>query len=572
MSRSGRPWTTVAWRDHRFTGRRLRCAWGCRTVGGIGAESRPPRKGRNDREGRHRATTAPSASTGVSQVPGRDEDIRPGRDRRRAVRRLPGHLPRPGRAGAPDRRGRRRMVGDRLAAPTIRRAEPSIGHGGRFANDEREVAQLRGPLEAGPGRDRDQGLRPTVHAALSEPQASPGWTTARGSPTLFHVTLRLFLLMVVRGATYGAIAPFASVLAIRAGLPVALVGPLAAAGAVLTLLSAQAWGRYGDRLGRRRVLVAAFLLGAPAAAGQAAGVLPVFLGGLSPLGRGRVGVRPAHRFAVPGAAGRLPFALRPRAGRGDQRLHHRRRRRGCAVTFTTAGWVAPGLAAALFALTAAAAVALRLGSELRTGTGVAADASGGLWSDVRTEVRRQAGFLGGLVLVFGGANAPGIFTGPRVAELGGSGWEIGLATAASALAEIPAYFVLPLVLIRLGGRRLFVLGGVLLGVSGLLSAVAPTPTLVIVARLFFGAGLRLGDRPVARRHRRRRRADPAGRGHGPALRHLGRGVAGRRGGRPAPRGLTGSVSLVLRRRDRRPGRRADRRPGLAAPGNAGGRA
>ena len=97
-------------------------------------------------------------------------------------------------------------------------------------------------------------------------------------------------------------------------------------------------------------------------------------------------------------------------------------------------------------------------------------------------------FLGGLVLVFSGANAPGIFTGPRVAELGGSGWEIGLATAASSLAEVPAYLLLPIILARLGGRRLFILGGFLLGVSGLLSAVAPTPTLVIVARLFFGAG------------------------------------------------------------------------------------
>ena len=91
------------------------------------------------------------------------------------------------------------------------------------------------------------------------------------------MTHRLFLLMVVRGATYGAIGPFASVLAVRAGLPVAFVGPLAAASSVLTLVFAQAWGGWGDRLGRRRVLVIAFLLGAPAAAGQATGWLPLFL-------------------------------------------------------------------------------------------------------------------------------------------------------------------------------------------------------------------------------------------------------------------------------------------------------
>ena len=294
--------------------------------------------------------------------------------------------------------------------------------------------------------------------------------------------------MVVRGATYGAIGPFASVLAIRAGLPVALVGPLAAAGAALTLVSAQAWGRYGDRLGRRRVVVAAFLLGAPAAAGQASGALPVFLAAyllwavaasayvplIDSLSLARLGGS-RSRFARVRAGATTGFIVSALAV-------------GAVVTFTAVGWRAPGLAAAVLAVTAATAVALRLGGELRTGTGLAAGNSGGLWTDVRTEVRRQAPFLGGLVLVFAGANAPAIFTGPRVAELGGSGWEIGLATAASATAEIPAYLLLPVILVRLGGRRLFLLGGVLLGVSGLLSAVAPTPTLVIVARLFFGAG------------------------------------------------------------------------------------
>ena len=92
-------------------------------------------------------------------------------------------------------------------------------------------------------------------------------------------------------------------------------------------------------------------------------------------------------------------------------------------------------------------------------------------------------FLGGLVVVFAGANAPGIFTGPRVAELGGLGAGRSAWTAASSLAELPAYLLLPLMLTRLGGSRLFLLGGILLGASGLLAAVAPTPALVIVARL-----------------------------------------------------------------------------------------
>ncbi len=359
------------------------------------------------------------------------------------------------------------------------------------------------------------------------------------------MTLRLLFLMVARGATYGAIGPFASVLAIQAGLPVALLGPLAATGAVLTLVSAQAWGRYGDRLGRRRVLVVAFLLGAPAAAGQAATALPVFL--------------VAYLLWAVTASAYVPLVDSLSLARlGGSRSRFARVRAGAtsgfiisalvvgaAITFTAAGWVVPGLAAALFAVLAAAAVALRLGSELRTGTGVAADATGRLWSEVRIQVRKQAAFLGGLVLVFAGANAPGIFTGPRVAELGGSGWEIGLATAASALAEVPAYFLLPVVLTRLGGRRLFILGGVLLGVSGLLSAVAPTPTLVIVARLFFGAGFAwvivpsLGAIVGA--------ASPTRQAGATAL-HFATSAAGSlvvaAAGLPLV-GLTGSVSLVL---------------------------
>lgn len=301
--------------------------------------------------------------------------------------------------------------------------------------------------------------------------------------------MRLFLLMIARGATYGAIGPFASVLAIRAGLPVALVGPLAAAGAVITLLCAQAWGRFGDRLGRRRVLVAAFLLGVPAAAGQAAGALPVFVVAylawavassayvplVDALSLARLGGS-RSRFAGVRAGATSGYIVATIAV-------------GAAISLTAAGWAVPGLAAALFAAAAAAAVALRLGSsELRTGTGLAAGAPGGLWSGVGAHVRQHGTFLAGLVLVFGGANAPSIFTGPLVAELGGSGWEIGLATAAGSLAELPAYLLLPAMLARIGGRRLFVLGGFLLGVSGLLSAVAPTPTLVIVARLLFGAG------------------------------------------------------------------------------------
>jgi MFS family permease len=302
------------------------------------------------------------------------------------------------------------------------------------------------------------------------------------------VTLRALALMLVRGMINGAVAPFATVILIETGLPAALVGPLAAGAAVATLLTAPAWGRLGDRHGRRRLLAASFLVASPVAAGFATGslglvmvaylcwaaiasafiplsdslVLARFDGSRSRFSRVRVGASAAYMVVVVLV--------------------------GAAITFTAAGWAAPGLIGTVLCLLGAVAVAARLRGELVTGTGIAVRSETGLLEGVLVGVRRHRGFLFGLAMVFAGANAPAIFTGPRVAEVGGSGWEIGLAIAAGTLAELPAFLVLPWLLRLLGGRRLFLVGGVLLGIAGLLAAVAPTPTMLIAARLLFGFG------------------------------------------------------------------------------------
>ena len=299
---------------------------------------------------------------------------------------------------------------------------------------------------------------------------------------------RLLAIMFLRGSSIGAIGPFATVLLIRAGLSPALIGPLAAGGAVLTLLFAPTWGRLGDRHGRRRMLVVAFLIGTPAALAQSSGLLPLVAAGylawavaaaawvplidsltLTRLGGSR------SRFAkvrIGGSTGYVVMCLVT----------------GAIISFSPIGWVGPGLLGVMLTLTAAASVAGRLRGELRTGTGLSSGSGPGLLSGIRSGVGRHRMFLTGLVLVFVGSNAPGIFIGPRVAEIGGSGWEIGLATAAGSIVEVPAFLLLPLLLPRIGGRRIFLMGGILLGVSGVLSALAPTPSLLILARLMFGAG------------------------------------------------------------------------------------
>ncbi|MHB8893187.1 MAG: MFS transporter [Candidatus Limnocylindrales bacterium] len=300
--------------------------------------------------------------------------------------------------------------------------------------------------------------------------------------------LRLLVIMFLRGSTYGSFGPFATVLVIQAGLPTALVGPLAAAGAVATLLFAPTWGRLGDRHGRRRVLVLAFLAGAPAAAGHATGSLPLLIAAylawavvasafvplVDSLSLTRLGGSRSRfaRVRIGASSGYIVASLVA----------------GFLVSFTAIGWVWPGLLGAVLCLAAAGAVAARLRGELRSGTGLAAAGGPGLLEGVRAGVGRQRWFLAGLALVFAGSSAPSIFTGPRLAEIGGSGWDIGLATASGTIVELPAFLLLPWMLKWVGGRRVFLIGGVLLGVSGVLAAVAPTPVLLILARLLFGAG------------------------------------------------------------------------------------
>ena len=322
----------------------------------------------------------------------------------------------------------------------------------------------------------------------SAPDTGPSTAAQHTGTSPETVTLRALALMLVRGAINGGVGPFATVILIEAGLAAAWVGPLAAVAAVATLLTAPAWGRFGDRYGRRRVLTASFLVAAPIAAGHAAGALPVVVvaylawaavasafipltdslvlarlgGSRSRFSRVRVGASTAYMVVVVLV--------------------------GAAVTFTALGWAAPGLIGAGLCLFGTAVVALRLRGELVSGTGIAVRSETGLVEGVLAGVRRNRWFLAGLAIVFAGANAPAIFTGPRVAEVGGSGWEIGLAIAAGTLAELPAFLVLPLLLRLVGGRRLFLTGGLLLGIAGLLSAVAPTPGLLIAARLLFGFG------------------------------------------------------------------------------------
>lgn len=302
------------------------------------------------------------------------------------------------------------------------------------------------------------------------------------------VTLRALALMLARGSVNGTVAPYGSVILLEAGLPPALLGPLAALGAIATLIAAPTWGRLGDRHGRRRLMAFAMLVGAPVALAHASGVVAV------------VAVAYVLWAGVSAAFIPLSDSLILARLRGDRSRFARVRVGastmymlvvvilGALVSGTALGWAAPGVIGFGLCLMVAAGLVGRLRGELISGTGVAVRGGTGLVTGIRAGVRRHRRFLVGLALVFAGSNAPTIFTGPRVAEVGGNGWEVGLAIAAGTLVELPAFLTLPLLLRAFGGRRVFVTGGVLLGVAGMTSALAPTPELLIAARLLFGAG------------------------------------------------------------------------------------
>jgi MFS family permease len=302
------------------------------------------------------------------------------------------------------------------------------------------------------------------------------------------VTLRSFAVMLVRGSVNGTVMPYGTVLLIEAGVAPALLGPLAAVGAIMTLLTAPAWGRLGDRHGRRRVLAVAFLVAAPISAAYATGsvvvvsVAYVLWAGISsafiPLTDSLVLARlhgDRSRFAQVrvGASGMYMIVVVTV---------------GLLVSTTALGWATPGVVGAVLCVVAAAALLARLRGEFLTRPSARLPGERSLVEGITAGARRNGSFLVGLAMVFCGSNAPAIFTGPRVAEVGGTGWQIGLAIAAGTLVELPAFLMLPWMLRAYGGQRTFSIGAVILGVAGLATAMAPTPDLLIAARLLFGAG------------------------------------------------------------------------------------
>lgn len=309
--------------------------------------------------------------------------------------------------------------------------------------------------------------------------------------------IRLFGLMFLRGAVYGTVAPFISILLLRAGLPLGFLGPLAGAGAVITLVMAPWWGRLGDLYGRRRVYVMTNALAIGILFAFTSDALPVlvvanlawafvsssFVPLIDSFTLDRLdGAR--TRFARARMGGSLGYAILVIGI-------------GAAITYGAVAWDTPGLAGGLIATATALVVALRLRDELRTGRGVAwAPGDDGRRRrgtafgvpSTADQVRRYRPFLLGLVGVFATVSTLFVYVPARIASLGGTGLDIGLGAASPALAELPALLGLSVFLRRFGTKATFAIGATALLVAALLVAFLPSPTLVVLALALFGLG------------------------------------------------------------------------------------
>jgi PPP family 3-phenylpropionic acid transporter len=324
------------------------------------------------------------------------------------------------------------------------------------------------------------------------------------------MTLRLFLFMMLRGAAYGAVTPFAAIALIDAGVSVGLIGPIAGIGALITIVAAPIWGVVGDRRGRRKMLAVAFGVAAIASIGHAAGARGPLIA--------------AVMVWTAASAAFIPIGDSMTLSRlHNDRARYSRVRIGATLGYCVAavgvgilavaiGWAAIAIVGALICLAAAVALYARLQNDRRARRVAAAtrgqhpeaglewaapEASGSVAESAGDEgaalallgrIRDRWVFIAGLAAVFAGANAPTIFVGPKLLSIGGTPFDVGVATAASAIIEVPAFLLLPYLLARIGGRRLFVIGTVLMTVSSIAAAVAPLPAMVVGARLLFGAG------------------------------------------------------------------------------------
>jgi PPP family 3-phenylpropionic acid transporter len=275
------------------------------------------------------------------------------------------------------------------------------------------------------------------------------------------------------------------------GIPVAMIGVLAAVPAAVAILAAPAWGLVADRLGDMRVpyLVAGLIAAAAGAMLAAGSGLPVVVGAVLLLSVGVAGMTPLldartiqrlwprrDRYGQARVAGSLAFAG------------------GSVATGALIGASDTRVMFVVYAAASAAAGVAALALLGRPGTGAIAKRVANVGPLAALGLLREPGmglfFVGSSIVWTAAVGAMTLFS-LRILELGGDATLVGIGWATTALSEAPLMILFSRLARRVPIERLIVIGLLLFVVRAVLWTLAESPWVVIALTTLGGTGYAL---------------------------------------------------------------------------------
>ena len=319
--------------------------------------------------------------------------------------------------------------------------------------------------------------------------------TPRALPWARSSLARPALVYVVLFASLGAFFPFFPVYLQSIGLPLELVGLLVALHASISLVAAPLWGSIADRIGAvRGLLLVAGLASAVAATVLAVVsdplIVAIAIGSLAAASAGMIPLTDSRTVELVGA---------------DRDLYGRARAAGSAAFIVSA------LSTGSLVVAAGVPVAFAVYAPLMVLTGIAAwallgDGAADRGQDARRRRRGpslRAGlpmlfrirglglFLVGSIVVWTAVAAVINFSSIHLIALGADAGIAGWLFAVGAIVEVPLMVAFPILARRFGVTTLVAAGAIAFAIRAAAWALAPDPTVALLAAPIGGIGFAL---------------------------------------------------------------------------------